>query len=121
MSDIYINSSKEVKRLFSYKNFIKGIENNTFLKPYIRKSSTGVYIMIKMKKNEEDNSMISQIIDKMEEEDIINTEEEEKQEKIKEQILIEKIERKQERKRPILKKEYSNNYNVLDEGISVKF
>ena len=116
MSDKYINSSKEEKRIFSYKNFIKGIENNTFLKPYIKKSPTGVYIMIKMKKNDDDNNQIEEL-----EEDILNTEEEDEQEKIKAQKLVQKLERKDERKKINKKKTIEDDFNILDEGISVKF
>ena len=37
LSDKYLNSTKEEKRIFSYNKFIRDISNNPFLKLYFRK------------------------------------------------------------------------------------
>jgi len=110
LSDQYINSSKEDKRLFSYKNFIKGLENNAFLKIYLQKSSSGAYVMKNMKKIEDNNN--NDIDDIMDEEDkYINTEEEIKIEKEKEKELVKKISKKNKNK----------DIDFLDDGIMVDF
>jgi hypothetical protein len=112
ISDKYINSSKEEKRNFSYKNFIKGLENNAFLKNYLQKSSSGAYIMKNMKKIDDDTHNNDDIDDIMNEEDkYINTEEEIKIEKEKEKQLVKKISKKNKNK----------DIDFLDDGIMVDF
>jgi phage/plasmid-associated DNA primase len=109
LSDKYINSSKEQKRLFSYRQFVKDISNNPFLKLYFRKKEN-VYEMFCIKENNstEDN------------EEDITSDDEERIEKQKAEKLISKINSKNTINN-LNSKSKNNNYNYLDEGLSVSF
>jgi len=108
LSDKYMNSSKEDKRMFSYKKFIKDISNNPFLKLYFRKKENA-YEMFCLKEIKEE---ITTNNDDSEED--ITSETEQIIEKQKAEKLLSKINSKNPKKG-------INNFNDLDEGLSVSF
>jgi phage/plasmid-associated DNA primase len=108
LSDKYMNSSKEDKRMFSYKKFIKDISNNPFLKLYFRKKENA-YEMFCLKEIKEE---ITTNNDDSEED--ITSETEQIIEKQNAEKLISKINSKNQKKG-------INNFNDLDEGLSVSF
>lgn len=81
LSDKYLNSTKEDKRIFSYKKFIRDISNNPFLKLYFRKKDN-IYEMFCLKEIVEENDDNSEDI---------TTETEETIEKEKTKKLLNKI------------------------------
>jgi phage/plasmid-associated DNA primase len=111
ISDKYLNSTKEEKRIFSYNKFIRDISSNPFLKLYFRKRNN-IYEMFCLKEIIE--IVKEQEKDEMDDEEDITSETEQIIEKQKAEKLLSKINSKNPKKG-------INNFNGLDEGISVSF